>query len=150
MDIKQVKDIQMLEPVIRVQPNTVIIDLVKTFTENPASLVIFVVDKDDKLLGLISRKMIFQTVFSQHIKSDKPIRLLFKLLTAEVAGEIMITEIVTTTPEESIDDLIKKMVQHNFYQIPLVDSSGHLLGLVSAWRLLQIWLLNEENKSRTP
>ncbi len=146
MTIKQVQDIQPLEPVIRVHPDVVIMELVKNFMESPANLVICVVDEEDKLLGLVSRKILFQTVFSQHMKADNPVRLLFQLLTAEVAGEIMITEMVTTTPDESIDDLIKKMLARNFYQIPVVDSEGHLLGLVNAWRLLQLWLQSEEDK----
>lgn len=46
--------------------------------------------------------------------------------------EIMSRDVVTTTPDESIETAAKKMEEHSISALPVVDENLHLIGLITA------------------
>jgi homoserine O-acetyltransferase len=46
--------------------------------------------------------------------------------------EIMSRDVITTTPDESIEAAAKKMQRHQISALPVVDESGHVIGLVTS------------------
>lgn len=53
------------------------------------------------------------------------------------ARDIMSTDIVSVTPETSLKDLASLFVKHRFSNMPVVDDSGKLLGIISETDLIE-------------
>ncbi len=98
---------------------------------------ICIVDEDGKLQGMINRKRIFQTVFSHHVSADSRVTHLYNLLTAEKAGELMIADVITVTENDDINAAIRKMIEHDLFEIPVVDKDKHVLGFLTSGQILK-------------
>ncbi|MDH7594354.1 MAG: homoserine O-acetyltransferase [Methanomicrobiales archaeon] len=46
--------------------------------------------------------------------------------------EIMSRDVITTTPDESIEAAAKKMQKHQISALPVIDESGHVIGLITS------------------
>ncbi len=46
--------------------------------------------------------------------------------------EIMSQNVITTTPDASIEEAAKKMAQHTISALPVVDEEGKVVGMVSS------------------
>lgn len=53
------------------------------------------------------------------------------------AKEIMTTNVISVTPETSLKDLADKFVQYNFSNMPVVDDTGKLVGVISETDLVE-------------
>ena len=132
-----VKDFKPYEPFFQVEQEKSIKDMMESFMEHPPTHHICVVDKNGKLQGMINRKRIFQTVFSHHVSVDSRVTQLYNLLTAEKAGELMISEVITVTDDEDINVVITNMIEYDLFEIPVVDKDGHVLGFLTSSRILK-------------
>ncbi|PIN67077.1 MAG: hypothetical protein COV98_04840 [Candidatus Altarchaeum sp. CG12_big_fil_rev_8_21_14_0_65_33_22] len=79
-----------------------------------------VVDKDGKILKVISEKDVFPTLKRSGVK----------------ACDIMQREVITVTPETTIKDLARMVVNTQKRRIPVV-SDGHLVGIISVMDVLK-------------
>lgn len=50
---------------------------------------------------------------------------------AEMVRDIMQTDVITATPDETIAAIAKKMCDHDIGFVPIVDASQHVLGVVT-------------------
>lgn len=48
----------------------------------------------------------------------------------------MTSEILTATPEERVSEVRKRMLEHGIHALPIVDSEGHAIGIVTSTDLL--------------
>ncbi|MEN6442801.1 MAG: homoserine O-acetyltransferase [Methanoregula sp.] len=46
--------------------------------------------------------------------------------------EIMSRDVITTTPDESVEDAAKKMADHSISALPVVDKDQHVIGLITS------------------
>ena len=53
------------------------------------------------------------------------------------AKEIMTTDVISVTPETSLKELADKFVQYNFSNMPVLDDSGNLVGIISETDLVE-------------
>jgi CBS domain-containing protein len=132
-----ISDFKPYVPAVQVEQGKLIKDIVERFVEHPTMQHICVVDKDGKLQGMINLKRIFQTVFSHHVSADSRVTQLYNLLTSEKAGELMISDVMTVTEDEDINPVIKKMIEHDLVEIPVVDNNLHVLGFLTAGQILK-------------
>ena len=132
-----VKDFQPYQPAVQVEQGKLIKAMVERFVENPPMHHVCVVDEDGKLQGMINRKRIFQTVFSHHVSADSRVTQLYNLLTAEKAGELMISDVTTVAENDDINDAIKKMIEHDLFEIPVVDKERYVLGFLASGQILK-------------
>lgn len=56
--------------------------------------------------------------------------------TATTAGEIMSAPVITVSPDESVGDVAELLRSKDISGVPVVDTAGTLLGLVSEYDLL--------------
>ena len=132
-----VKDFKRYEPAFKVEKEKLIKNMVPHFVEHPLNHHICVVDEDGKLEGMINRKRFFQAVFSHHVSADSRISRLYNLLTAEKAGELMITEVAVVAEDEDINAVIKKMIERDLIEVPVVDENKHVLGFLTSGQILK-------------
>lgn len=96
-------------------------------------------DDEGKLVGLVSSTPLLQ-YFSQHNKGDDAYG---------VVRDVMITQPLTVTPGTSITQAINMMEENEIGCLPVVNSEGQLLGIVSEKTFLKISrrLLNRLHKN---
>jgi CBS domain-containing protein len=77
-----------------------------------------VVDKDNKLVGILSERDIARNIFDENFNKNQKI------------SNIMSTNVVTCTVDSSAFDLLKIMSDKKIRHIPIVDNNK-LLGIIS-------------------
>ncbi len=132
-----VSDFKPYVPAVQVEQGKLIKDILERFVEHPTVHHICVVDKDGKLQGVINLKRMFQAVFSHHVSADSRVTQLYNLLTSEKAGELMIADVLTATEDEDINPVIKKMIEHDLFEIVVVDNDKQVLGFLTSGQILK-------------
>ena len=61
-------------------------------------------------------------------------------------AEIMTTQLVTVTPEVSLDECLRRMEKHGIYHLLVVDEQGGYRGMISVTDLLQV--IASDHKAR--
>lgn len=141
MEEKKVADLLPLPAAVCVKTDESIEQLVRTVLEHLESHNVCVVDEDGGLQGVINIKSIFRTIFFHHTEPRTMItRQLIRLTTAEVVGDIMVTEPVIARETETLGDVIQKMITHNLGELPVVDERGQLRGSISIHMILKVWM----------
>lgn len=54
-----------------------------------------------------------------------------------LVGDVMTRRVVTVTPDSPIVEAAELMVQHNISGLPVIDATGHVVGIVSEHDLLR-------------
>ncbi len=62
-------------------------------------------------------------------------------------GEIMSTQLVTITPETSIEECLLLLERHGIYHLVVVDAKGHSMGMISAQDILRVVAQNERARA---
>lgn len=82
-----------------------------------------VVDKDNKLTGLITLREIINTVF------ESPAKILVK--------DAMIKQVIATKAEKPLKDALETMMANKFGCLPVIDNEKTLIGFVTEADLLK-------------
>jgi CBS domain-containing protein len=95
-----------------------------------------VCDRDGVLLGVISQSDISDKVAAEN-KCPAWMRV----------SEIMTRQLVTATPETSIEDCLRLMDQHGIYHLLLVDGEKGFRGMISVTDLLQLFASDQKDRA---
>ena len=117
-----VKEI-MTRDVISISPKFSIRESVDLMTENGIGS-LPIVDKEDKLVGIVTERD-----FALALAGS---------LTNETVGDIMIKDVITTTPGTPIESCSKIMVRNNLRRIPVVEEEK-LIGIVTSTDILRFF-----------
>jgi len=127
-----VKDL-MTEKFVRIGEKDLICVALETLAEDPETMVACVVDEADRLKGLITPKGLLKAV---GVREYGTIRYPFfegpevlHLLTSKYVQEIMSAPISVKADDE-IAKVIDIMLDEGFYEVPVVDEEGRVLGEV--------------------
>ncbi len=137
----------MTSSVASVQPDTPVADVLDYLVASELQEVL-VVDEQNKLLGVITDADLVERVNPQAQPS------ILKLLaqgfgltkaepgivireTARTARDVMSDEVISTGPDEPLENVVKLILKHRVKLLPVVDSDGKLLGSVGRNELLQ-------------
>lgn len=117
-----VKEIMTRDP-ISISPKYSIRESVDVMTENGIGS-LPIVDKEEKLVGIVTERD-----FALALAGS---------LTNETVGDIMIKDVITTTPGTPIESCSKIMVRNNLRRIPVVEE-GKLIGIVTSTDILRFF-----------
>ncbi|WP_297982958.1 CBS domain-containing protein [uncultured Methanobrevibacter sp.] len=117
-----VKEI-MTRDVISISPKYSIKESVAVMTENGIGS-LPIVDKEDKLVGIVTERD-----FALALAGS---------LTNEKVGDIMVKNVITTTPGTPIESCSKIMVRNNLRRIPVVEEDN-LVGIVTSTDILRFF-----------
>jgi acetoin utilization protein AcuB len=123
----------MSTDVVTVSPDTTILGAAKVLVkQNITGLP--VVDKENRLLGIVSEKDLLILAYSLATKSyasnDSP----------KTVEEVMAKDVVTFDKDDPVDDVIECLMDGNFRRVPIL-SGDKLVGIVSRKDLLTCDLL---------
>ncbi|WP_136810205.1 CBS domain-containing protein [Desulfosediminicola flagellatus] len=121
--------------VITTHEDSMIVDVMAIFFANKVGSLL-VVDKNDKILGLVAPSDVLKAV---HQKLDK--------VPVMKVKEVMVTDLIVATPEDDIAYIQNIMTENRVRHIPVLES-GKLVGLVSIGDVVKAQMTekNVENK----
>jgi CBS domain-containing protein len=85
-----------------------------------------VVDKDEKIVGVITEKDILNFVFSGNLGNT-------------TVGDVMTKEVVGFSPDDNIDTIALSIGQHRFRWVPIIEAD-RVVGVVSRRDILRAML----------
>jgi CBS domain-containing protein len=98
---------------------------------------LYVVDDDGKLSGTISLELLVRHVFSASYEPQIHPRFLMSLITAETAKDIMLKNPVVTTEDEEVVIALKRMIETNVKEIPVLDREKRVVADLTIVDLLR-------------
>jgi CBS domain-containing protein len=135
-----IKDLSPYNTIANVSKDMTIRSMAELVVQHPEIHYLCVVDKSDNLLGLISRKRLFQAIFSHHVFAGSKVTELYSLLTSENAEDLLIKHVYTCKESDPVDKIINLMIKHKLNAIPVLNEQGKLEGTVTVENLLSKWL----------
>jgi CBS domain-containing protein len=135
-----IKDLHPYNTIANVSEDMTIRSMAKLIVKHPEIHYLCVVDESENLLGLISRKRLFQSIFSHSVSASSKVTELYSLLTSEHAGDLVIRHVLTCKESDPLDEIINLMISHRLNAIPVLNEVGKFEGLVTIERLLSKWL----------
>jgi len=104
-----------------------------------------VVDEDDRLVGIITNSdLVVRGGLAMRLEllstaSRDTIQHELEALTTNgrTAADVMTRDVITAQPDMSVLEAARRMAQQRLKRLPVVDASGHLLGIVSRVDLLR-------------
>ncbi len=145
--MKTARDI-MTTPVITVGPDTSIKELVKILGEHRINGAP-VIDKDSKLVGIVTEADIVDQCKKLHIPSffnfldgiiflEDPsiLEKEIKKMSGTTVGDICTTEVETVSPDTPVQDIATLMAEKHIQTIPVMDGD-RLVGVVGRWDVVK-------------
>jgi CBS-domain-containing membrane protein len=135
---KNVKDL-MSSKFVKVAEQDQISQVVVKIAEDKETMLACVLDEEGRLKGIITPKEVLRAV---EIREFGTIRRPFfegpeilHILSSKYAKDIM-SPPVSVKPEDSVDRAIDIMLDKGFYEVPVVDEEGKIVGLIDYFSIL--------------
>lgn len=130
---KKVSEV-MIGKSVKVSPEDPIFKVASTVAEDCETLLACVVDKNGKLVGIITpRELLKAAEVSGYGGVRHPFfsgREALHLLSSDYARDIMSSP-VSVRPDDEVQKAIDLMLYNNLYEIPVVDEDGMVVGEVN-------------------
>ena len=137
---KLIKDYRPYNTIANVSKDMNIKAMAELLVKNPEIHYLCVVDESRNLQGLISRKRLFQAIFSHHVSAGSKVTELYSLLTSENAEDLLIKHVFTCKGSDPVDKIINLMIKHRLNAIPVLNEHEKFEGTVTVESLLSKWL----------
>jgi CBS-domain-containing membrane protein len=135
---KNVKDL-MSSKFVEVAEEDQISQVVVKIAKDKETMLACVLDEEGRLKGIITPKEVLRAV---EIREFGTIRRPFfegpeilHVLSSKYAKDIMSSP-VSVNPEDSVDKAIDIMLDKGFYEVPVVDEQGKIVGLIDYFSII--------------
>ncbi|MFC1916683.1 CBS domain-containing protein [Chloroflexota bacterium] len=132
----------MLKTFVRVTEDEMIWDVIKEVNKDKRTRLACVVDKDDRLKGIITPKMFIKKVMVAGLGSVRSSSSnwgeILNAMTQKKAWEIMAPP-QSVRPTHSINEALQNMLDNNLYEIPVVDESNKVIGELNFFKIIVDW-----------
>lgn len=124
----------MKSPVITVTPDTLLDDALRTMHQNHIRRLPVV--ENGKLVGLVTRHGLREAMPSPLV----PLSIwgIHYQLSKMKVRDVMITDVITVTPDTTIQEVAALSEQHRIGTFPVVDNKGILVGILTGTDLLHL------------
>ena len=122
----------------RVYADADIKEIINAFAETEHARLLYVVSKDQKLLGIISTGNLARNLL-MHLQGPEFDNLcLINAITSESAIDFIDRPLMTDYLSETIEPILTRMVAANIKEIPILDNEEHLVGNLTLMDILHI------------
>jgi CBS domain-containing protein len=108
-----------------------------------------VLDPDGRVIGVVSEADLLAKVEFEGVDEPAPFldrnRKARAKAVGTTAGDVMTSPAVTITPEESVTAAARLMDRKRVKRLPVVDTDGRLVGIVSRHDLLRVFVQTDES-----
>jgi CBS-domain-containing membrane protein len=116
--------------------NSHIDDIIRVMAESIHTRLVYAVDEEKRLKGMISVGSLLRHIYPHHFEGKIHPHGILKRLTAETASHIMEKCSITTTPEESVDRVLRRMARSGAKEVPVLNKEGCIIGDITAIDLI--------------
>lgn len=120
-----------------VQETSSIQEVIDAMIRCKHSRVLFVLNDEGQLSGTISLGALVRQVFSRRHGPQIHPRVLIGMITANLAKDIMQAKPLFATGEEEVGAVLKRMLESNLKEIPILDKEQKVVGDLTMIDLLQ-------------
>jgi len=114
-----------------VSPETMVYDAIKLMNE--AKVGALLVIEDNKLVGIISERDYARRVILENKSShETPVK------------DIMTPDVLTVTPDQSVEDCMKLMAEHHIRHLPVAEN-GEAIGVISTMDVVKSIISEKES-----
>ena len=92
---------------------------------------LYVVDDNEKLTGVISLKILYRHVFSLSHEPQIHPRFLISMITADKAKDIMQKNTIVATEEEKVKQVLRRMIRTGVENIPVLDKEKRIIAYLT-------------------
>ncbi|MDT8447627.1 MAG: CBS domain-containing protein [bacterium] len=103
-------------------------DWVRALDRYRCNRLFYVVDEQNRLKGALAVKDLVRFLLAQDHLPQVHGRRLLSLITGERAEELMIQHPLFCTPEEEVRALLRRMIDSNVKEVPVLDAQGKVIG----------------------
>lgn len=107
-------------------------EVIRSLSRNPASRSVYVVDENERLVGMINVQQVLNILGERYLQSDVLPNL--TQIMAKKAKDIMI-EPKWISPDADIEEALKLAVKHNLQDIPVVRD-GKVIGNLDCFEII--------------
>lgn len=132
-----------------VQEHSTIQDVIHAMIQFEHSRVVYVQNKTGELIGTISLGRLAKHVFSPSHVPQIHARSLIGLITTETAKDLMQKKPVSAISHEHVGTVLKRMVQSNVKDIPIVDEHRKIIADVTMLDLLKFLFNSDGDKEKS-
>ena len=129
----------MIRKFVKIHEEDLIYQAVEKIAADRETMLACVVDRDDKLKGIITPREVLRTV---EVREFETIRYPFfegaevlGLLTSKYARDMMSAPI-SVREDDEIEKAIDIMLDFGFYEVPVVDVEGRVLGEINYFNII--------------
>ena len=134
-----------------VHEDDTIAEVLKKMLKYEEERLVCVLDAKERLKGVISVGKLIRHLFNEEITPENgftPSANILHYLTAECAKDIMDTDVVSCTMDESLESAKAKMLSKRTKKIiPVVDEQMHVINVLNIVSLMELKLNSEECSS---
>jgi len=122
-----------------------LLKVAKKIVEDPKTRAVYVVDNNEKLVGIIPVIELVQYLYSEYIPQEYILYRFPILLSGKPrAGDIILPP-VYVHDDEKITDAFIKMFKNNLKELPVVDENMHIIGDLNILEMIVAWIESVEN-----
>ncbi len=113
--------------------------IAKAIVKDPKTRSVYVVDSDNKLLGIIPVINFTQYLFYEYVPDEF---LYYKAIMPieEITAEDIMLPPVYVKEEDTLDTAFQKMFSENLKELPVVDDEMHVIGDLNILELVIAWI----------
>jgi CBS domain-containing protein len=88
---------------------------------------LYVVDDENRLLGIINLECLVRHFFTHHHGANTNPRHLLSIITTETAEDLMLQNPLSVRLDDRVEDVLKRMVTAHVEEVPVTDDEGHVI-----------------------
>ena len=120
-----------------VSENSDINEVIRVAARFPHTGLVYVIDKQKKLLGVITIGSLMRHLYPYHYEDKIHPRDILRNISVENASHLMSSGNVSASPDETVEVILKRMASTGAKEIAVVDSDGRILADITAIDLLK-------------
>jgi CBS domain-containing protein len=106
-------------------------DVVMTLVDSPGARNVYVIDQNERLLGQVSLSSLSRVLLFDYHPTHLYPRSLVSMITAKFADDIMEPVDVVVRENDSLEEVLHRLIPTGEDVSPVVDDGGHVIGCLS-------------------
>ena len=119
--------------------NSHIDEVIRIMADFIHTRLVYAVDEDKHLKGTVSVGSLLRHICPHHYESKMHPHGILRRITAETARHIMEKCSITTTPDESVEKVLRRMARSGVKEVPVLDEDGCIIGDITAIDLMRYY-----------
>jgi len=147
LPMKRVKDIRNLitQNASIVKEDDPILKVAEEIVSDPKTRSVYVVDKKNKLVGIIPVIELVQYLYYEYIPQEYILYRFPVILSSEATAKDIMLPPLYVHDDEEISSALVKMFKNNLKELPVVDEEMHVVGDLNILELIIAWIESVKN-----